>query len=215
VLNEQLRRGIASCVCVLACALSVHAHAEPSHSAQPLSAVERGQLLAGGRIERPLSRAGAAGRTVGGIGYQVVSSSPAEVVAALLDVSRLPQMLPNTRSARLVARAEGLAYVELEQGVAPFIARYTIVLQPVPGSDLVRFWLDPRFSHDIEDVFGFFRVEPLGPQRSLLTAAVAVDLGDGLLSSLFERRVQALVLRSVTSIRDFLEPPRWASTAGK
>jgi len=200
---------------MLACAVSVQARAEPGHGAQPLSAFERGQLWVGERIERPLSLTGTAGRTVGGIGYQVVSSPPAEVVAALLDVSRLPQMLPNTRSARLVAREGGLAFVELEQGVAPFIARYTIVLQPVPGSDQVRFWLDQRFSHDIEDVFGFFRVEPLGPQRSLLTAAVAVDLGDGLLSSLFERRVQALVLRSVTSIRDFLEPPRWASTAGK
>jgi hypothetical protein len=174
---------------------------------------EQQVLTSGGRVERPLSFAPGKGSYVGGIAYQVVHRSPEAVMSALLEVRRLSEMLPRTHSARLVSSEPGRARIELEQGQAPFVARYTIVLERAPGSDELRFWLDPSAPHDIKDVFGFFRVRPLGQGDSLLTVGAAVDLGPGLFTGLFEPRVQAVVLRSVTKIRDFMEPGRVALVA--
>jgi hypothetical protein len=171
---------------------------------------ERQVLSSGGRVERPLSFSPGKGSYVGGIAYQVVHRSPAEVLSALSEVRRLAEMLPRTRSARLVSSEPGRARIELEQGQPPFLATYTIVLERAGDNDELRFWLDPAAPHDIRDVFGFFRVRPLGAGDSLLTIGAAVDLGPGLFTGLFEAKVQAVVLRSVTGIRDFMEPGRMA-----
>ncbi len=198
------------CVVLALACLSTGVSVARAEQIAPLEPGERALLRAGQRIERPLEFATRLGRSVGGLSYQVVRGQPAEVLAVLLDVRHFPHMLPRTRSARLVSKTATEARVELEQGVAPFIARYTLVVRPVAGRDELQFWLDPTLPHDIGDVRGFFRVERFGPNQSLLTAAATVDLGDGLFSGLFESRVQALLLRSVTNIRDFLEPPHVA-----
>jgi hypothetical protein len=70
---------------------------------------------------------------------------------------------------------------------------------------MLRFWLDTSRPRDIDDVWGFFRVTRFDAQRNLITVAVAVDVGSGL-PRLFEGRVQALVLRTVSHITGFLEP---------
>lgn len=195
---------------LLLSASAVAAPAEVFAGSNQLQLAERKQLLAGGRVERPLTFAAGKGSYVGGIAYQVVRRSPAEVLSALLDVRHLAEMLPRTRSARLLSSEPGRARVELEQGQAPFIARYTIVIERAPGADELRFWLDPSAPHDIRDVFGFFRVRALTSADSVITVGAAVDLGPGLFTGLFEDRVQAVVLRSVTKIRDFMEPGRVA-----
>jgi hypothetical protein len=86
-----------------------------------------------------------------------------------------------------------------------------VVLERSEDGDEVRFWLDPGYAHDIEDVWGFFRVRPFGSNGTLLSVAVAVDLGPGLARAFFEERVQALILSAPTSIRDFMEPGRLAA----
>lgn len=181
--------------------------------ASQLQPEERRQLANGARVERPLTFVSGKGSYVGGIAYQVVHCSPGEVLSALLDVQKLKEMLPRTRSARLISSEAGRSRVELEQGQAPFVARYTIVIERAPGSDELRFWLDPSAPHDIRDVFGFFRVRALTPADSVITVGAAVDLGPGLFTGLFEDRVRAVVLRSVTKIRDFMEPGRVALLA--
>ncbi|HET9930340.1 MAG TPA: hypothetical protein VFQ35_06630 [Polyangiaceae bacterium] len=189
--------------------LPVNAAAEPRTAALGVS--EREALSSGQRIERPLAFETAEGAYVGGVAYQVVQRAPEQILAALLDASNLPAMLPRTQAARVVSVEGGLTRIELTQGAAPFLARYTIVVQPsVDGSEL-RFWLDQRAPHDVRDVWGFFRVKPFGPGRTLLSVGAAVDLGGGLLRPLLDAKVRSAVLGAVTGIRDFVEPRRLAA----
>jgi hypothetical protein len=175
-----------------------------------LAPAERVVLTNGGRVERPLDTITGDGHSyVGGLSYQVVRSTPGEVITALLDVERLPEILPRTREARLVTSKRGFARIELVQGQGLFVARYTIVLERTRPEEL-RFWIDPGAGNDIRDVWGFFRAEPWNGDQSLVTVAALVDLGGGPFHGLFADRVQAVVLRSVTGIRDFLEPERVA-----
>lgn len=171
---------------------------------------EREQLRSGDRVERPFRFQARGGDYVGGLAYQVVHQRAPVVLSALLDARQLPAMLPRTRSARIVDSRDGLTRVELEQGQAPFVARYTVVLQAVSSSE-IRFWIDSTRPRDLRDVFGFFRAEPWGNDRALVTLGAAVDLGPSLVRGLIEDRVERVVLSSVTGIRDFLEPRRLAA----
>lgn len=173
----------------------------------PLTADERAALVARDLVTRPLrfeEREG--GSYVGGVSYQVVRADPASVLAAFADAQSLTRALPSTQSALMLSRDGRTARVELVQGRAPFLARYTVFLEQAGRGNTIRFWLDPTRPHDIADVWGYFRVEPFGEGRSLVTVAAALDLGPGLARVLFEDRVQRAILRTPSRIRAFVEP---------
>ncbi|MGC4091347.1 MAG: SRPBCC family protein [Polyangiaceae bacterium] len=203
------RRGTLGALWVCLCSL-LPANGLAAPSSPALAVAERQALSEGQRIERPLSFTTGQGSYVGGVSYQVVESPPEVVLAALLDAGNLPSMLPRTRSARVVSVDAKLTRIELEQGSAPFIARYTIVVERSPDQSELRFWLDQRAPHDLRDVWGFFRAKSFGPGRTLLSVGAAVDLGPGILRPLLEPRVRSAVLASVTGVRDFVEPRRLA-----
>jgi ribosome-associated toxin RatA of RatAB toxin-antitoxin module len=177
-----------------------------------LSPADRLALLGGATVSRPVRfERGDAGSYIGGLSYQVVQASPARVLAALSDVESLPRALPRTQSATLVSRDHDGARVELVQGKAPFLVTYTVRLAHEPGSDAIRFWLDPGRPHDVRDVWGFFRVTPFGHDKSLVTLAVALDIGPGLARMLLADRVERMILRAPAKIREYVEPARLTS----
>ena len=143
--------------------------------------------------------------------YQVVRAEPREIILALASPDSLPRALPATESATLLSSGGRTAHVELVQGKAPFLVRYTVVLEQAEDGNTIRFWLDPTRPHDIRDVWGFFRVEPFGRGESLVTMGAALDLGSGLTRALFEDRVERVILRSPAHIRSFVEPLALAS----
>lgn len=174
-----------------------------------LTAAERVELLAGAVVARPVELERAGGRFVGGVSYQLVRASPPEVLAALADVSRLPELLPRTRDARLIASGDDRQTIELTQGNAVVQATYSVTLVR-DGADTLRFWLDDSRPHDVAGVHGFFRVQAFDDAHSLVTVAAVVDLGPGLARLLFERRVQRVVLSAPAHIKAAVEPQAWA-----
>ena len=171
-----------------------------------LSDAERQALLEGQTVVRPMRLEYRGGRYVGGLSYQLVKASVPELVTALLTVNQLPQLLPRTKRARLVDSNGNRSRVELVQGNSLIEATYTVHLERDVDPAVVRFWLDPSRPHDIRDVWGYFRVHPFGAARSVVTVAVALDVGDGLVRMLFEDRIQRVILDTPRHIRDFLEP---------
>jgi hypothetical protein len=177
----------------------------PREHAAPLSSHEQEALHAGVMVSRALRFQQEGGRYVGGVSYQVVDARPELVLAALSDVANWPEALPRTKSARLLKAKDGLSRVELVQGGSLVEARYTVMLARA-DADTIRFWLDPSAPHDIQDVFGFFRVQPLPGGRSLITVGAALDLGDGIARMLFEDKIAGMLLRAPHKIRQFVEP---------
>jgi hypothetical protein len=92
-----------------------------------------------------------------------------------------------------------------------FEARYTVVVQQNDQRDTLRFWLDPSRRHDVRDVWGYFRVRPFGPNRTLLTVAAALDLGPGIVRMLFEDSIQGLILGAPWNIKRYVEPRAFAA----
>jgi hypothetical protein len=170
-----------------------------------LSADEREALLAGDIVARPMVFEKNGGRYVGGVSYQLVRAVPAEVLAAVSNVSELPSVLPRTESATLIDASERGTRIELVQGNSVARATYTVLLAS-GGPGEVRFWLDASRPHDILDVWGYFRARPFGADKTLVTVAVALDVGPGLVRLLFEERIQRLALETPRHIKDYVEP---------
>jgi len=196
--------------------LSANAGATPRTNslAQGLTRSEREALLAGEVVSRPMRFETDSGSYRGGVSYSVVNAPAAAVLSALSNVDTLPQALPHTKSARLIDVRGSLARVELVHGGG---TTYTVRIERAPQRSELRFWLDSSRPHDIDDVFGFFRVEPFGEGKSLVTVAAALDLGLGLTSLFFSDAVERSVLSTPAQIRNYVEPralalleaPRW------
>ncbi|MEO6599356.1 MAG: SRPBCC family protein [Polyangiaceae bacterium] len=199
---------------VLLASASTPAHAAESISSPAMGRAEREALLAGEVVSRPMHFNTETGSYRGGLSYSLVNAPAEAVLSALSNVETLPQALPNTKSARLIDVHGGLARVELVHGGG---TTYTVQIQrsasPCCRSEL-RFWLDSSRPHDIEDVFGFFRVEPFGVGKSLVTVAAALDLGSGLTSLFFSNAVERSVLSTPRRIRDYVEPRALALLEG-
>ncbi len=179
--------------------------------ADVLTRAERRALLGGSTVARPFVFDRRSARYVGGVSYQLVRASPRAVISALEDVNQLPFMLPHTKRARRVGRVGRDVRIELTQGNGLVSASYTVRARRIEGESELRFWLDRSRPHGIEDVWGYFRVEPFDAERSLVTVAVALDLGPGLARMLFEGRIQNAILGTPGRIRAFIEPRAYAN----
>ena len=190
----------------------------PVARADALSAAESTRLAQGETVIREHTwEPGYSSRYIGGVTYTVVDATPGETSAILEDVASYRQVLPRTKRVRLVSvEPNGDRLVELVQGNSLVQATYTLRVRQ-SGEDParrreVRFWLEPSRPHEIDDAWGYFRVEPVigpsGEQRALLTYAILVDIGSGIVRELFEERVRSALLSVPQLVRRYVAEGR-------
>ncbi len=168
-----------------------------------LPAAERQLLEAGDVMTRPLDFERGGAHYVGGIATGVVPAPPERVLAAIDDTEALGAMLPHTKHISLVDAHGPTRRIELLQGSSVVEAKYTVELAPAGLPGEVRFHLDRSRHHDIDDVYGYFRVERFDDHRSLVTVAAAVDVGSGLTLFLFGKKVQDVILSTPHAMQDY------------
>jgi len=133
-------------------------------------------------------------------GTNHLNAAPAEVMRVLLDVSAYRSILPLTLEAREVGWKGDNRLVFFRQGGRVGTASYTLLVRrESPG--LIRFWLDPAFPHEIEDCWGFFRVQPFGEHKTLLTYAAVLRLEFGFIRMFFSERIRAFALETPLRVR--------------
>jgi carbon monoxide dehydrogenase subunit G len=179
-----------------------------SAASTELSEAEIADLEAGRMVVRPENVERAGQRYIGGVSYIMIDAPAEQVVRVLDDVRTYRDILPRTRSVRWLGIArDGDTIVELEQGNALAHGKYVVRIRrdrTDESSALIRFWLDPRFSHDITDASGFFLVETVG-ERTRLTYLVMVDLGAGFWGQMFEGRIRRAALSAPFLVKKYVE----------
>jgi hypothetical protein len=186
--------------------------------ADGLTSVETARLMHGSPVVRTAEVQRWGRRYVGGMSYAVVDARAREVSALIDDVATWQKILPKTRSARVVGFAGDDPLISVTHGTALVQATYTIRVHR-EGS-VVRFWLDSSRPHDIEDIWGFMRVEPVPSQadgadqgQALVSYGVMVDMGPGLLRDLFESHVRDLALTVPGRVRGLVSDRAAAAAA--
>jgi hypothetical protein len=130
-------------------------------------------------------------------------------MGVLEDVGKWKDLLPRTKSAKVV-ESKGLdTFVEMTQGNSVVNAKYTLHLRKAPRDHTIRFWLDPSRPHAIDDAWGFFRVEDAAPAsdgtpRALLTFGILVDTGPGIVRSFYEGRLRETMLSIPQIVRQYV-----------
>ena len=186
----------------------------PEARADRLSPPESARLARGETVIREHTwEPGASARYIGGLTYTVVDASAPELSSLLENVESYRTVLPRTKRLKLVSvEPNGDRLVELVQGTALVEATYTIRVRSFPAIREVRFWLETSRLHEIDDAFGYFRIEPFtgprGEQRALLTYAVLVDIGAGIVRDLFEERVRTALLSVPQLVRRYVAEAR-------
>jgi hypothetical protein len=188
----------------------VEAEDRPSLAPGGLTPEQHQTLRAGGRVEELIELDRHGQRYVGGVSYAVVRAEPHQVFEVLNQLHTLAEVLPQTRSSRIIDRSGNRVRVELEQGNSMVSTTFTVFfeLEPPEGPDdphLVRFWLDPSQPHSIEDAWGFFRATRYDARHSLVSVGALVNLGPGVIRMLFEQRIQRAILRMPKRIRQSVE----------
>ena len=139
------------------------------------------------------------------LAYQRLRTSRARLAEAMIDPSAYLTVLPRTHDAYVVKRRGDTTWIGLTQGNALIQLRYVMQVEPSDDRALYRFWIDERYPHDLDDAWGFMRLEPMPSARGLREEAVGdylvayglvFDLGGGVLQSMFSQRILA-VLRTI------------------
>ncbi|MFO0741348.1 MAG: hypothetical protein U0270_35965 [Labilithrix sp.] len=138
-------------------------------------------------------------RYIGGVTYTVLDAPPSDVAAVIDDADALQKVLPRTKTAHFTGRLGGDRLLEVTQGNALMEATYTVRIKRDPSE--ARFWLEPSLPHGIEDAWGFFRWQPWGDNQTLLTYAILVDVGPGIVRDFFEDRFRAALLSVPQHVR--------------
>jgi hypothetical protein len=146
---------------------------------------------------------------IGGVSYVMINAPAEQVIAVLDDVRTYREILPRTRALRLIGIArDGDTIIELEQGNAIAHGKYVVRIrrerEAGRSSGIVRFSIDRRYPHDIDDANGFFQVETVG-DKTRLTYLVMVDLGAGFWGHIFEGRIRRAALSTPMLVKKYVE----------
>jgi carbon monoxide dehydrogenase subunit G len=177
--------------------------ANPSDAAVPLENVERALLVSGQVITKPVQFERGSSKYVGGLASGLVPAAPERVLQAIQEPDALLAMLPRTKRVTLVDASTSSRRLELLQGNSFVDATYTVKLVPSDKPGELTFQMDRSRHHDIDDVYGYFKVERFDDKRSLVTVAAAVDVGSDLTNLLFGKRVQEVILSTPYAMRDY------------
>ena len=173
------------------------------------------RLSHGEVVTRPrLSDVGTA-RFVGGVSYVVVHSNPEALQKLLRNPKRYGSLIPRLKHVALVGENEGDRYLRVVHSL--FGATYTVRIHEEPRE--FQFWVDLQKYHDVDDAWGYLHYQPasevdgLGareeqalPHNSgelhargcneqlLVTYAIMIRLGPGIVRELFSERLRAAAL---------------------
>jgi hypothetical protein len=185
-----------------AAAVTAVAAASSGARADSLSRDETARLDHGDTVVRAQQLDRGKRHYVGGVSYAIVDATPGELSALVDDVSAWRRILPRTRDARRIGTEGGDVLAEITHGSLFVSVGYVMRLHR-EGNE-VRFWLDRTRPHDIDDAWGYIRAQALPDGRTLLTWAILVDMGNGMLRDMFESKVQQMALTVPERVRDVM-----------
>lgn len=167
---------------------------------------ELNALESGGAVERRFELPHRGTKYLSAVSYGVLEQPCQQAVGLWRDpVKHLAKALPATRQVELVRGGAPFTRLRIEHGNAMVQGNWGALYRVSDDGMTARFWLDTNAPRDVKDVFGYFRLSPWANQRCLVTAAVAVDPGDGLLASVFRGMIHNYLVRTAARIQRYLK----------
>lgn len=175
---------------------------------------EWASLHNGGAIERRFELPHQGAKYLAGVSYAVLNQPCAQLTPLFEQpVQHLAGALPATREVQYVGQRGELTKLRIVHGNATMQGEWGALLRVSDDGLLARFWLDTEEERDVEDVFGYFRLSAWEADACLVTAAIAVDPGDGLLASLFRSMIHRYLVSSAARIQRYVQRNELAASS--
>ncbi|WP_156864995.1 hypothetical protein [Pajaroellobacter abortibovis] len=147
-------------------------------------------------------------RYVGGVAYTLVDISLEQMTPLLERAETYQAILPRIKSAKWTTANPHEPLLHLRHSTSLMDIEYTLIFQKDIPHRTTRFWMDKRSPHPIEDAWGFIRFDPIitsshAPQ-ALITYGVLVNIGPGLIRTLFEEKIRDILLYIPHALRRYL-----------
>lgn len=175
------------------------------------STEEMSTLNTGGAVERRFELPHRGTKYLSAVSYGVLDKPCSQARGLWKNpVKHLAKALPATRQVQHVSGGAPFSRLKIEHGNSVVQGGWGALYSVSDDGLTARFWLDPNAPRDVKDVFGYFRLTPWDNQRCLVTAAVAVDPGDGLLASVFRGMIHNYLVRTAARIQRYLKSDEFA-----
>ena len=139
------------------------------------------------------------------LAYQYLHTSRERLAQAMIDPNAYTTILPRTLHAHIEKTRGDKKWISLTQGNSLVELRYVIKVDPSEDRSLYRFRIDESYPHDLDDAWGFLRLQSVSASRGLrdneigdylVSYGLVFDLGGGILQTFFAQRI-LWVLRSI------------------
>lgn len=137
-----------------------------------------------------------------GLSYRLVEGTPMDVIRALRRPGALVQVIPYGVSATVLSEKDGVSVMKIAQGKRPIVGSYTVRMQWDLRSNSAKFWMDPTFRADIEDIWGTFSAREVRPGLTLVSFGFAFNIRG--VASILERKAQTWGLTTADRIADYV-----------
>lgn len=138
---------------------------------------------------------------------------------AIMDALCRPEaawrVLPNVANIEDLGEEQGDLVWRMTHQFGVFSGGYVLRLRrdwSDDGHHTIRFWIDTRFERDVDDAWGYFHLEPLGPDRTKLHYHVRAVLLPGIIRWLFAEKIQWALMVVPSRAQAFLERERTEAT---
>ena len=188
---------------VLLCSLFAST-AQATVELRNISVKEQVELESGRPIERRFELPYKGTKYLAAVSYGVLNTSCERSALLWTDPGKhLAKALPATRDVELVERSSQRTRLRVTHGNALVQGSWSATYRVSADGNTARFWLDDKAPRDVKDVFGYFRLSPWGERGCLVTAALAVDPGDGL-ASMFRSVIHNYLVRTAARIQRYV-----------
>jgi hypothetical protein len=178
ILRETVSVVLLAASVLCASAGDVHAkrHEQMSHPTG-FTRAELARLERGKSVKRGFELQHGGSTYQAGLSYRLVEATPMDVIRALRQPGGIVQVIPYGLSARVLSERDGISWITISQGKRPVVGTYTVRMEWDLSSYQTRFWLDPSYKADVEDIWGVFSAREIRPGATLITFGFAFRIG--------------------------------------
>lgn len=141
-----------------------------------------------------------------GLSYRLVPGAPIDVIRALRQPGAIAEVIPYGVSATVLSEKDGVTVMKIAQGKRPVIGSYTVRMRWDLRNNSARFWMDPSYSADIEDIWGSFTAREVRPGLTLVSFGFAFNIRG--VASILERKAQSWGLTTADRIAKYVNKTR-------
>jgi carbon monoxide dehydrogenase subunit G len=204
--DEKRVVAVALCAVLVGCARASEApalHPEPVEASNPSAA---------GAPSNASENADA----LGGESTTDIDAPSYAIMDALCRPEAMWHVLPHVANVESLGEDAGEHVWRVTHSLGIFRGGYVLRVRPVWGDDghqTLGFRVDKRYARDVEDAWGQFRLEPVGPNRTRLHYRVRAVLFPGLIRWLFTQKIQWSLMVVPERVQGFIERQRGGERA--